>query len=372
MPNHTITFISSNGKGMTKNLNLLRQSFQDKSYNFEYYLKNIKKSKSVELLRAYDTLTKAKIVIPSFDVQQEYNPLSEKQMYSDRAKIAKQAENIVCCDCSLPKKENFFVGTNIGRTLILEPYNYFFSSVLEQALSQSVCPNQNFSNFSRIVSYTPFLNDIAQKACIAENVEYCCDAKIPFAESLCNANDKQTIRKRAEKIFPQIAGKKVVSVLTTGDKQKGTGTKFFDLDVLKLCRELPDDWIIVTNNTLISDMTARLDMSFANKFVSVSASSMLFADILYFSEIVLTDSPAYSCAFASTKKPFYFVNYDDSPFTEFVMKFYSSLFIAELNDIPSLIGNSKLSASHEDFIDKFAPRTQSGGRELTDIICPEA
>ncbi len=369
MPNNTITFISSNGRGLTKNLNLIRRSFQDKGFKFEYYLKNIKKSRTVELLKAYNTLTKANIVIPSFVVEQEYNPLNEKTMYSDRAKIAKRAENIVCCDNSLPKSDDFFNGSNSSRTLILEPYNYFFRSVLEHASSKAISPNSGFVNFNKVVSYTPFLSEIAVKACPIKNGDYYCDVKIPFAESLCDSSDKEIIRKKAEGIFPQISEKKVLSIITTGTKQKGTDTKFFDLNVHKLCKDIPDDWIIVTNNPVIGDMTSRLDVSYINKIVEIESSAMLFADILYFSEILLTDSPSYSCVFASTKNPFYIINFDESPFTEFMKQFYPSLFVAELNDIPKLISNSGLSESHLDFIDKFAPRTQSG-RDLTEIICP--
>lgn len=373
MPNNTVTFISSNGRGLTKNLHLVRRELFDKQFEFSYYLKNIKKSKSQALIEAQALIEQAKTGYAPSLAESEYNPLSDKEMLSDRNSFAKRAENIICCDDSLPKSREFFK-TPGSRTLILEPYNYFFKSVLEYMSSKHGTAEQNLSfvNFNKIISYTPFLNEIAQKVCPMSSGEYICDAAIPFSYSIIRERDKTQARMKAERIFPQITGKKVISILTTGANQKGTDTKFFDLDIKTLCRELPEDWIIVTNNSLIGEKTSVLSADHAGKIVCVEASSFMFADILYFSEILITDAPNYACIFASSKKPFYVINFDDSAFTDLIKRFYSPLFISELNEIPELIKSSSLSAAHLDFAAKFAPSVAvpySDGRRISDIVC---
>lgn len=203
------------------------------------------------------------------------------------------------------------------------------------------------------------------------DAEYITDVYIPFAEDINNKQKCDDMRIETEARYHQIEGKKILAILTSDTEQTGSQTKFYNLDIKKLCDDMPDDWIIATNNFFIASQSASLSSKYANKLVILSKNSYLISNILYSAEAIVTDSSNYACIFSSTKKPFYINDYKDSNFTTYIKEAYPELFISELNSIPDKVLSNELNDQHLDFIDKFAPRIlgEQGMSTLTDIIC---
>lgn len=366
MTNKKLTFISVQGHGLSKNLHLIRSHLSNsKEYSFEYYLNNFKKARKNELSQQ-----NIEDHIDESAIKYKYNEtiIPVEQMKKDRNKFAKDAETIICCDGSLPIIKNFF--NDSKRIMIAEPDNNMFKHICAYENNERIESKKTYINFTDVICYSDFFKEALQNYFPLDNGKYHDDLAIPFANSVNNPTECEIIRSEFEEVYPKIKGKKVISILTAGRKINGKSTNFFDIDIKAFADAIPDDCIVLTNNPFIAEKCSDLPSEYINKILLISYKNVLYSNLLYFSEMFITDSPNYTCIFASKNKPFYIVDYNNTNFTGYINQFFPELLISDINDIPDLINNGKLTDIHNEFKNKFAPSLNDDKsiQKLFDII----
>lgn len=324
-----ISFISARGRKITKNFFLLKAALleRNKEYQFECYINDFSKKNQVT-----------------------------SDMKKERNGFAKKATFTFCCDSSLPTKNQSYPSLS-RRFLFLETFDYLFKYIpsVGDHIDHLTPVANSFYYFTDIICYTPYIKSIAKKIYPTEKGTFYDDIGIPFADSLNNKDTIQSFREEAECIYPTLKGKKVLSILTSGAVQTGESTSFTSLDITALLHNLPKDWIIVTNNPVLLEKSNYLHSNDMEQFIYVTASSFSHINLLYFTDLLVTDNSYYACNFASKGLPHYVVDFKSTNYSNYILSQYNDLFLWDLKDLPDRIKHNTLLDSHKEFQEKFAP-----------------
>ena len=243
-----------------------------------------------------------------------------------KKEYAKTVRNALCVDASLPVKMN--KDEEAKHVLISVPYDYQFKA-MNKADSHSVKKKKTYNSFTHVITTSPFAKDLFEK---------CYETKAIKIDGVCTPmvwsmnDDKEVAKKRRlyEKFFPQIKGKKIMSILLAGEPEDEEKNPYEKLDLKAFLDSLDDEWFVFTNKEYILEKAIELDASYKNKFGF--AKKMLDSrELLYFSDCVVTNSGMYASYFASKKKPIFCLRFLDNGFEKYMKKNYPSLYIKDLN-----------------------------------------
>ena len=81
---------------------------------------------------------------------------------------------------------------------------------------------------------------------------------------------------------------------------------FSDLDLKKFLNEIGDNWFLLTNNINLLEMSGKLPFSYSKCFGYMKG-VFGFDNLLYFSDMLVTNSSKHACTFASENKPVYYL-----------------------------------------------------------------
>ena len=80
-----------------------------------------------------------------------------------------------------------------------------------------------------------------------------------------------------------------------------------------------------------------------------------FDNLLYFSDMLITNSSKHACTFASAKKPVYYLNYGKKHFGIYMKQFYPDLYLETAGELTTLdYEQTDLSEEEERFCQEFA------------------
>lgn len=322
MKTKDIAFISTRNRGLTPDLRIVKdylaENIEDAAFSYLTVNENIK------------------------------NPLVKKGIVDTKKNYCKNIKNAIAVDGSLPGKLEKEAAEG-SRILIAAPYDYQFKAMTAVGKDKK---KKTFYNFSHVLPGSPFGKELFEKCYNISNSEIMDGICNPFAWDL--NQDAQIVEKRKRFIeyFPEMEGKKVVSILLNGEPEREDYNPFADFDWVKFFEKIKGEWFVFTNNMSVIENLVRLDYDHKEAFGYVN--KMLDArEVLYFSDCVFTNSGLYASYFSSKKKPVYCLKYSDTGFEKYMKKNYPELYVEKLGDIYNM-DIDKYSEENEKFTNMFS------------------
>lgn len=336
MTNRCLTIASSSGRELSKNMELIHNGLKERypEVDFDYYIANL---------------------TPGMKQLTTKNALGEEISYKDltveRNRFCKRETPVIISDKSASALPDSRMKDQ-RCVLIFEPYDYVFKKLYENVPEKHAA----FSQCTDIIPYTKYMEEMLQEHyTLKENVHFK-KISVPFANSLCNAQEAQEYRSRAEFIFPELKGKKVITVFfSDANYPTDTVSTFINVDMEDVLKQLPQEWSIITNSLLLCKKCSCLPASAADRIIYCQSQLFSQINLLYFTDVLISDASFYVCSFASKGLPFYVTDNANNYFSKYVDSYFPSLILKDLRGLPELVKNITLTDEQEDFKEMFAP-----------------
>lgn len=88
---------------------------------------------------------------------------------------------------------------------------------------------------------------------------------------------------------------------------------------------IDDDWFVITNNWDLVELSYQLPYQYSSKFGYIK-NKISLNDMMYLSDMLITNSSKHAGNFSITKKPIYYLEYLPKIFGNFIKKFYIYVF----------------------------------------------
>lgn len=324
MESNKISFVSTRNRGLSPDLKFVKDYLADnmKDVSFSYLAVN----------------------------ENSENRWVKKGNKRAKKEYCENVGNAVCVDASLPIKLNKTAQEG-SKIIISVPYDYQFK-IMNQADSTSFVKKKTFSSFTHVIAGSPFGKELFEKCYNIPNGRIIDNICNPMAWAMNNENEINKRKSMYEKYFPDIKGKKILSILLTGSIKENERNPYQNFDWKKLLASLGDEWFVFTNNENVLENAAHLSSKYCRKIGFVN--KILDArDLLYFSDCVVTNSGMYASYFSSKKKPVYCVKYTGNAFEKYMKKNYSELFLNDLNETVN-ISPETFANENQKFSNKFS------------------
>lgn len=273
-----------------------------------------------------------------------------------------------------------------ARILVAEPYEYLFK-VLNKTKKKKVEPdtaqqaaetpadvpeNDSYAAFTHIYAYSKFWAELIAQAYqlpVCKKVQH---NVVPGIDRLNNPKIVSRKRRVLEEMYPQIKDRKILSLLSTAQKENNILSFAESIDLKRFLDEMPSDWVFLTNMSELEDLSASLPSSYANRFLFVSRKVLNPYELLYTTDVLLSDVSYLVCTFASTQKPFYAVEYlKGSQFFKYTKKKFPELiFDVSERNYSSLFDGTYLE-SHEKFRKRLSclpSQARNSSQKILDTI----
>ena len=309
MSKTTVSFLSTRGRAMNIDLKLIQDYLASNlsDITFEYYLKN--------------TATKV--------------PAANKQLEKARLSFCNNARNIICMDPSIPVKLSP-ASLEEKRLLTLVPYDYLFNEYLKFTEDSELAHKKTFFRCTHVLPGSPFFSNFLKNFYEFESATFLDDICLPLAWDITSKESKKTVRTKLEYLYPEAKGKKILTILTVNQTAPEEMMELFsDLDLKKFLDRIGDNWFLLTNNINLLEMSNRLPLSYAKCFGYMKG-VFGFDNLLYFSDMLVTNSSKHACTFASAKKPVYYLNYGKKHFGRYMKQFYPDLYLETAGELATL------------------------------------
>lgn len=331
MSRATISFLSTRGRAMNIDLKLIQDylALNLSDVTFEYYLKN--------------TATKV--------------PAANKQLEEARLSFCNNTRNIICMDPSIPVKLSPALPEE-RRLLTLVPYDYLFNEYLKFTEDPELAHKKTFFRCTHVLSGSPFFSNFLKNFYEFENATFLDDICLPLAWDITSKESKENVRNNLEYLYPEAKGKKILTILTVNQTAPEEMTELFsDLDLKKFLNEIGDNWFLLTNNINLLEMSGKLPFSYSKCFGYIKG-VFGFDNLLYFSDMLVTNSSKHACTFASENKPVYYLNYGKKHFGRYMKQYYPDLYLETAGELMTLdYDQTELSEEESRFCQEFAYNT---------------
>lgn len=259
----------------------------------------------------------------------------------------------ICIDESLPD-QCVFQDEKAKRILISLPFEAQFKKLDYLETSGKEMTKTNLSNFTHIIATAPFQENLLRECYQLGDTKIIRDAASPYVWDINQHKKQQDIKKKFEYYYPGLKEKKVLAVLTAGKTPKQDKDPFAEFDLESFARMLGEEWFLITNNELLLEHYAIL----SSKHVHICGyvnQLLPPRDLLYFSDVLVTNSSMYAYYFISRRKPFYCLNYKNNYFEKFIHRVYPELYLQAPEQMFELKGClDEFKQIHEKFYHQFS------------------
>ena len=237
------------------------------------------------------------------------NPDEAKAMRNLKVNFCTDSENIICIDPSLPVR-NMFDCKPYSRILITVPYDYIFKNLINKPQDKK----NSLTNFTHIIYTSPIAKKAVEGAFSTEGTEFT-ECVSPLAEDICCKKSINQTAKKLTRIYPQIEGKKILSIVRTGSKFNAHTANEFDLGAFMDC--LNEEYIIITNADEILKKAHSIKNPQKERILYISTMTSA-SDLLYISDALITNSSHLVCTFAVKRQPLYHIDYCENHFIDYM------------------------------------------------------
>lgn len=333
MDKNTISFVSTRGRAFNLDLQLVKNHLSAAlpDTNFEYYLNK--------------TATDL--------------PAMNKKMEEGRRLFCTNADNIICMDSSIPIKIPS-AAAGQKRLLLAAPFDYQFNIFLKASADPDFKKKKTFIRCTDIFTGSPFTSKVLKTYYEWEdNVTFWDNMPYLVSWDLLQEKQQMAARKRIEFYYPQIKGKKILSLILAGAPQSAPKdiipeNPFLDFNLRELIDTLGKDWFLITNNEYITNIANQLPYTYSSSF-GYTKNIISVNDLLYVSDMLVTNSSKHAGIFSITKKPVYCLNYLTKFFGKYMEKFYPGLYLKNIQEMLHLpFHENSWSKEQEDFHQEFS------------------
>ena len=329
MNNDTISFLSTRGRAMNIDLKLIQDYLATtlSDINFEYFLKN--------------TATKV--------------PAANQQLEKVRLSFCQNTKKLLCMDASIPIKLAP-AKPDERRILTLAPYDYLFNEYLKYIENPEAEHKKTFIRCTHVIPGSPFMSELMKNFYVFDEESVLIDNLcLPFSWDIIQKSPKEKLRREFEYFYPQAKGKKILSIITVNQNfTEEIEQLFSDLNFKDFLDKLGTDWFIITNNMNLLEKAKRLSSLYSDCFGYMKGHFNV-NNLLYFSDILVTNSSKHACSFAATSKPVYYLNYGKKHFGRYMKQFYPDLYLETAGELMNIDYTKEiLSDAEKNFCQMFS------------------
>jgi len=304
MNNKTITFLSSKGRGLNADLSLLHGFLSDsdewKEYSCRFFLKS----------------------------ERTKNPVVNAGIQKAKKAFSKDAVHAICIDNSLTGKIKEDEGIRI---LYSVPYDYQFKNYL--AAKKKKSNYRTFQSFTHIVPGSPFSEELLERAYDTDGKTIESGVAHPLAWDVCKQASCEEAREKLEFYFPNIKGKKILSLIITGEEKEQE--KFFEsFSVDDFMKKLGLDWVVLTTSEVMRDCSfsytgKKEAFGYINHIVPPSV-------LVYVADVLVTNEGRFATAYAGKGKPIYCPKIKKNYFEKFMDADYPELVLSKASQMMTI------------------------------------
>lgn len=293
-----ITFLSSYGRGLSNDLALVKDYIVAQSsdeFMFRYYLNN----------------------------EKHQNPLVAHGYRRAKKDFSNGMTNVLCIDASLTPQINNMAPEG-QRILLAVPYDYQFKNMYLMEKKGRKFNLNTFARFTHIIPGSPFTADLLKRAYRMEGKEIIDHVSLPLACDICSAERQKEVAESIFYYFPQARGKKILSVIVYGSEEMKR-KDWESLDVKQWIKELGDEWFLFTNSELLMENTFSMGNHYKEKFGYINK-ILPVPDLLYVSDVLVTNNGRLASAFSILEKPVYACGYNKNYFERYMSLIYPEMY----------------------------------------------
>lgn len=240
--------------------------------------------------------------------------------------------------------------------LLVTMNNYYFQLALQadefkenkrvyiQKFNQLYLPNQFVYN----MLHTFFQIRRTQKVEIISN---------PFIWKLNQQDQADLHKKKFLTHFPQAKDKKILFVMLPNQITEDARESMGQFSIDEFVQKTRGEWVIVTNSTPLLEQI--------NEARSESQAHLIYLkkqypleNLLYFSDLLITDVSFFAAAQAGRGKAFYCIKHNNNAFEKYMEKYYPALILSGMDDMDAIaqackVADEDLSQAHASFYQQF-------------------
>ncbi len=310
MKNKSYSFINTKGNGMTYNEHQIR----------------------LDLLKLLDDIS-----FTFYYKKQDSSNNLKKELIS----LCSQKSTFLCSDASLTVPYKTF--KSFKRFMIWEPYDYIFQYMLDEPTKKK---NKSQRGFTQICTYGPAFTRAHKKnfsrfGLISHNIG------LPATMDMHNSDFIAKNRSDLEKLYPQLAGKKILYLYMNLLTPELDNFQF----ATTLLNNLPNDWILVTRSGFLKEYANTLPNFSTNKMLILTESDITSYLLLAAADMLISDNSCNIVYYAASERPFFILQGNSkSHFLKYIREKYSDLEVKNFEQIKSFLTDCNINDIHKNFI----------------------
>lgn len=182
------------------------------------------------------------------------NSTVKKSVYAESEKLNKDVDVLLGLDGYLP--EDLLKCVKGEKYLLNLPETGMTSNVESYTVG-----------YDYLVVFEKDLLHFYQKKCNEKGIKVLDGNEDPFYKELNDNENRILAKRKLLKRYPQIEGKRVLSIVTRGKCDKRYINKYKKLNMKKLLKQLPDDVVLMSNCPQIELAASALPQKYCDKFI---------------------------------------------------------------------------------------------------------
>ncbi len=182
------------------------------------------------------------------------NSTVKKSVYAESEKLNKGVDVLLGLDGYLP--EDLLKCVKGEKYLLNLPETGMTSNVESYTVG-----------YDYLVVFEKDLLHFYQKKCNGKGIKVLDGNEDPFYKELNDNENRILAKRKLLKRYPQIEGKRVLSIVTRGKCDKRYINKYKNLNMKKLLKQLPDDVVLMSNCPQIELAASALPQKYCDKFI---------------------------------------------------------------------------------------------------------
>lgn len=220
----------------------------------------------------------------------EKNYTLKKSVYTELEKLKKDVDIFIGLDGYLPN----------GLLKYVKGKNYL---VYLPEVGHPSNISDYVKGYENLIVFDEKEKDFFERKCRKKDIEVVWKEKDPFGCELKNSEEIENARKELEGKFPQIVGKRILSITIRGTCQRQYVNKFKNINLKQILKKLPDDVVLMTNCPEIEFASLALPRKYVEKYIMFRQKDML--NVLMVSEWNYTNIGLAEKTAAKIKRIFY-------------------------------------------------------------------
>lgn len=320
MSKKELTFLSTRGRGLGIDLALLKSKLSEKyagQLAFRFYLNN----------------------------EMHKNPLAAHGFRRAKREFCEGMTNAICLDASLSSNMRNLLAEG-KRILLSVPYDYQFKNMLTIETGKSLNLN-TLASFEYVLAGSPFSERLLKQAYRRQENQTILPATLPFVWDLMQEDKKKEAAEHIYYYFPEARGKRVLSIIVYGDKEKKR-KDWERFSVKEFLKGLEGDYFVFTNSEILMENSFSLSSRYRDRIGYINR-IIPVQQILYVTDALITNNGRFAASFACYNKPIWACSYNRNWFEKYMAHTYPGMFLTGADQLMQSFSQFNLSAEQESF-----------------------